>query len=117
MSSSALALPKVARQQSTRFGRLALVPKAVVYGFTTNAATVATALAIGTMSVRELNANISRALALVEAGDTIDITKNGVVIVEMRPKKARRELNPIWKADFDYRQTRSKVVCGGVSGC
>ncbi len=56
---------------------------------------------MGIMSVRELNANISRALALVEAGDTIDITKNGVVIAEMRPKKLRRELDPIWKADFD----------------
>lgn len=41
---------------------------------------------MGVMSVRELNANISKALALVEAGETLDITKFGKVIAELRPK-------------------------------
>lgn len=46
---------------------------------------------MGVMSVRELNANISKALALVEAGGTLDITRNGKVIAEIRPKPLVRD--------------------------
>ncbi|MEO7240525.1 MAG: hypothetical protein ABIW16_03925 [Sphingomicrobium sp.] len=38
------------------------------------------------VSVRELNANISKTLARVEAGETLDIAKNGKIIAEIRPK-------------------------------
>ena len=41
---------------------------------------------MGVMSIRELNANVSGALARVEGGETLDITKNGRVIAEVRPK-------------------------------
>jgi hypothetical protein len=47
--------------------------------------------AITVLSVRELNANISRALARVEAGETIDIARNGKVIAELRPKTVIRD--------------------------
>ena len=53
------------------------------------------------LSVRELNANISRALSLVESGEILEITKNGVVIAELRPKKAQRTDDPVWRANFD----------------
>ncbi len=43
------------------------------------------------LSVRELNGNISKALARVEAGETLDITRNGKVIAELRPKSASRD--------------------------
>ncbi|OYY90175.1 MAG: hypothetical protein B7Y45_08835 [Sphingomonas sp. 28-66-16] len=46
---------------------------------------------MGIMSVRELNANISRALAMVEAGETLDITRNGKVVAELRPKPIVRD--------------------------
>lgn len=46
---------------------------------------------MGMMSVRELNANISKALALVEAGETLDITRNGKVVAELRPKPLVRD--------------------------
>lgn len=53
------------------------------------------------MTVRELNANVSRAIAMVEAGEIIDITKNGRVVAEIRSKPARRSGDPEWQAAFD----------------
>ena len=43
------------------------------------------------LSVRELNANISKALARVEAGEVLDISRNGKVIAELRPKRPVRD--------------------------
>ncbi len=53
---------------------------------------------MGVMSVREFNANVSAVLAKVEAGETIEITRNGKVIVEMRPKRANRLDDPAVRA-------------------
>ena len=41
---------------------------------------------MGVMSIREFNQNTSAAFAKVEAGETLDITKNGKVIAEIREK-------------------------------
>jgi antitoxin (DNA-binding transcriptional repressor) of toxin-antitoxin stability system len=49
------------------------------------------------LSIRELNKNISRALARVEAGETLDISRNGRVIAELRPKRPVRDA-AWWKA-------------------
>lgn len=43
------------------------------------------------MSVREFNASVSRAIAMVEAGGTVDITKNGKIVAELRPKRIERD--------------------------
>ncbi|HEY5721514.1 MAG TPA: hypothetical protein VIT45_04245 [Allosphingosinicella sp.] len=51
------------------------------------------------LSVRELNANISKALARVEAGETLEIAKNGRVIAELRPKTRVRDA--AWQKAFD----------------
>lgn len=51
------------------------------------------------LSVRELNANISRALARVEAGETLDIARNGRVIAELRPKPAARDA--AWRKAYE----------------
>ena len=40
---------------------------------------------MGVMTIRELNANVSKAISRVEAGETIEITKNGRKVVEIRP--------------------------------
>lgn len=53
------------------------------------------------MTVRELNANISRALSRVAAGETLEIMRNGQVIAELRPKKHARD-EKWWKA---YRES------------
>lgn len=52
---------------------------------------------MGVLSIRELNSNISKALARVEAGEALDITRNGKVIAELRPKRAVRDAK-WWKA-------------------
>jgi len=52
---------------------------------------------MGALSVREFNANISKVLARVEAGETLDITRNGKVIAELRPKRQVRDA-AWWKA-------------------
>lgn len=49
------------------------------------------------VSVRELNANISKALARVEGGETLDISKNGRIIAELRPKRPVRD-DAYWRA-------------------
>lgn len=53
------------------------------------------------LSVRELNSNISKVLSRVEAGETLEIAKNGIVIAELRPKTAQRVDDPVWRAGFD----------------
>lgn len=50
------------------------------------------------VSVRELNANISKALARVEAGETLDIAKNGKIFAEIRPKL--RQTNDAWRKAY-----------------
>ena len=56
---------------------------------------------MGVLSVREFNSNISKALSRVEAGETLDITRNGKVIAEIRPKRPDRDAK-WWKA---YRES------------
>ncbi len=53
---------------------------------------------MGILSIREFNANISKVLARVEAGETLDITRNGKVIAELRPK---RERDAAWWKAYD----------------
>lgn len=47
------------------------------------------------MTVRELNANISKAIARVEAGETLEIMKSGRVVAELRPRT--REQSDAWR--------------------
>lgn len=60
------------------------------------------------LSVRELNSNISKALARVEAGEILDITRNGKVIAQLRPKPVRRDAE-WWKA---WRETEEVLARG-----
>lgn len=53
---------------------------------------------MGVMSVRELNANLSKALARAEAGEIIEITKNGKPFVELRAKPKNRMDDPEFRA-------------------
>jgi antitoxin (DNA-binding transcriptional repressor) of toxin-antitoxin stability system len=50
------------------------------------------------LSVRELNTNISRALARVEAGETLDISRNGKIVAELRPKS--RQATAEWRKAY-----------------
>lgn len=68
---------------------------------------------MGVMSVREFNQNVSAALAKVEAGETIEVTRNGKVIAEVRPKRVNRMDDP------EYRAARERLLEGlreGIPG-
>lgn len=56
---------------------------------------------MGVMSVREFNQNVSAALAKVEAGETIEVTRNGKVIAEVRPKRVNRMDDPEYRAKYE----------------
>lgn len=60
------------------------------------------------LSIRELNNNISKAIARVEAGETLDITRNGKVIAELRPKRRVKDAE-WWKA---YRESGEVLTKG-----
>lgn len=51
------------------------------------------------VSIRDLNANISKALARVEAGETLEIARNGKIIAELRPKLRARDA--AWQKAYD----------------
>ena len=55
---------------------------------------------MGMISIREFNASVSRTLARVEAGESIDITRNGKVIAELKPKTRRKIDDPEWQAAY-----------------
>lgn len=65
------------------------------------------------MSVREFNSNVSKALSRVEAGETLDITRNGKVIAELRPKRPIRD-EKWWKAYNESVEVLTKGFPGRI---
>ncbi len=56
---------------------------------------------MGALSVRELNNNLSAAIARVEAGEVLTVTKHGKPVLEMRPKPANKMDDPAWRAAYE----------------
>ena len=58
---------------------------------------------MGVLSIREFNANVSKALARVEAGETIRLTKHGRAIARIEPEHRPRPQpgTPEWQAAYD----------------
>ena len=54
-----------------------------------------------TLNAREANQQFSKLLAAVEAGETVVITKKGQPVAEIRPRSARRQDDPEWRAAYD----------------
>ena len=65
---------------------------------------------MGVMSIREFNANTSKAFAKVEAGETIEVTRNGKVIAEVTPKRKNRMDDP------EYRRNWERMIKGMEEG-
>ncbi len=65
---------------------------------------------MGVMSIREFNANVSKAFAKVEAGELIEITRNGKVIAEIRPKRQNRMDDP------EFVAARERLLAGMAKG-
>lgn len=68
---------------------------------------------MGVMSIRELNANLSKALARAEAGEIIEITRNGKPIVELRTKRVNKMDDPEFRA---ARERMMKRMTKGIPG-
>jgi antitoxin (DNA-binding transcriptional repressor) of toxin-antitoxin stability system len=71
---------------------------------------------MGVMSIREFNANTSAAFAKVEAGETIEVTKNGRVIAEIRPKRVNRLDDPDVRAAWEKLREGFKTGIPGLEG-
>ena len=71
---------------------------------------------MGVMSIREFNKNVSAAFAKVEAGESLDITKDGRVIAEVRPKTANRMDDPEYRAKYEKMLAGLKEGIPGLSG-
>lgn len=65
---------------------------------------------MGVMSIREFNANVSKAFAKVEAGELIEITRNGKIIAEIRPKRQNRMDDP------EFVAARERLLAGMAKG-
>ena len=70
---------------------------------------------MGALSIREFNSNVSKALARVAAGETVEIMRNGKVFAEIRPKVAKRSDDPEWREKMTRLQGLMKkgVPMGG----
>lgn len=68
---------------------------------------------MGAISIRELNSNISKVLARVEAGEVLDITRNGKAIAELRPKRPERDA-AWWKAYHESVELLRKGLPGKI---
>jgi prevent-host-death family protein len=71
---------------------------------------------MGVMSIRELNANLSKAVARAEAGEVIDITKNGKPIAELRAKPKNRMADPEFRAARERMLARMERGIPGLKG-
>jgi antitoxin (DNA-binding transcriptional repressor) of toxin-antitoxin stability system len=71
---------------------------------------------MGVMSIREFNANSSKAFAKVEAGETLDITKNGKVFAEIRPKQKSRMDDPEFQRKWEAMMMSMREGIPGLKG-
>jgi antitoxin (DNA-binding transcriptional repressor) of toxin-antitoxin stability system len=65
---------------------------------------------MGIMSIREFNANVSKAFAKVKAGETIKVTSNGKVIATVSPERVNRMDDP------EFRAARERMLEGFKTG-
>ncbi len=71
---------------------------------------------MGVMSIREFNANTSKAFAMVEAGETIKVTKNGKIIASVVPARVNRMDDPEFRAARERLLARMKKGIPGLKG-
>ena len=65
---------------------------------------------MGVMSIREFNANTSKAIARAEAGEIISITRNGKPAVRLVAERANRMDDP------EFRKAREELLEGFKTG-
>ncbi len=71
---------------------------------------------MGVMSIREFNRNASAAFAKVAAGETLNITKNGEVFAEIRPKRKNRMDDPEFRKKWEAMMESMREGIPGLEG-
>jgi antitoxin (DNA-binding transcriptional repressor) of toxin-antitoxin stability system len=71
---------------------------------------------MGVMSIREFNANISKALSKVEAGEVIKLTRNGKIIASVVPERANRMDDPEYRAKYEKMMALMREGIPGLKG-
>jgi antitoxin (DNA-binding transcriptional repressor) of toxin-antitoxin stability system len=55
---------------------------------------------MGIVSMREFNSNVSKFVALAEAGEIIKVARNGKVVAEIHPPSCDRRETPEWQKAY-----------------
>ena len=71
---------------------------------------------MGVMSIREFNANMSKAFAKVEAGETIKVTRNGKVIANVVPERSNPMDDPEYRAKYEKMMALMREGLPGLKG-
>ena len=71
---------------------------------------------MGVLSIREFNANVSRALARVEAGEELAITKNGRLFAKVTPAKPNKLDDPEFAEAYRRLAEMLEEPLPGLSG-
>lgn len=71
---------------------------------------------MGVMSIREFNANMSKAIARAEAGEIIEITRNGRPVVELRAKRKTKMDDPEYREKYERMLAGMREGIPGLSG-
>ena len=71
---------------------------------------------MGVMSIREFNANMSKAFAKVEAGETIKVTRNGKVIANVVPERSNPMDDPEYRAKYEKMMAMMRKGIPGLKG-
>ncbi len=71
---------------------------------------------MGVMLFREFNANTSKAIARAEAGEVIEITRNGKPVAELRATRKNRMDDPEFSQNWKAMVEGMKEGVPGLSG-
>lgn len=71
---------------------------------------------MGVMSIREFNANSSKAFAKVEAGEVIKVTRNGKVIAKVVPEHSSPMDDPEYRAKHERMMALLRKGLPGLKG-
>ena len=71
---------------------------------------------MGVMSIREFNANMSKAIARAEAGEVIRITRNGKPVAKLVPDRQNRMDDPEFRAARERLLKRMEAGIPGLNG-
>lgn len=71
---------------------------------------------MGVMSIREFNKNVSAALAKVEAGESLELSKNGKIFAEIRPKRVNKMDDPAYREKYEKMLALMREGIPGLKG-